>query len=106
MRVSAGMVTYAGAFMPEYSVGCGSLGSELVEDFGWSLTALSESKLSETMSARSYFCTEEPTWKLISLSVPPMNLPLIRLPFFSSKESARARDAPQPQGNDQSAIQL
>src|ERR1700730_12677095 len=41
-----------------------------------------------------YFCTEEPTWKLISLSVPPMNLPLIRLPFFSSKESAHARDAP------------
>jgi hypothetical protein len=38
-------------------------------------------------------CTEEPTWKLISLSVPPMNLPLIRLPFFSFKESAYPRDA-------------
>src|SRR5258705_6541001 len=45
-------------------------------------------------SEESYFCTEEPTWKLISLSVPPMNLPLIRLPFFSSKESAQERDAP------------
>src|SRR5258705_6406029 len=45
-------------------------------------------------SEESYFCTEEPTWKLISLSVPRMNLPLIRLPFFSSKESAHARDAP------------
>src|SRR5207302_4207730 len=50
--------------------------------------------LGSCASARLYFCTEEPTWKLISLSVPPMNLPLIRLPFFSSKESAHARDAP------------
>src|ERR1700760_1787386 len=94
IRVPAGIVTYAGLFMPACSAGCGSLGSELVEGFGWSLAALSESNLSETMSARLYFCTEEPTWKLISLSVPPMNLPLIRLPFFSSKESAHARDAP------------
>src|SRR6266436_1730146 len=92
--VPAGMVTYAGLLMPACSAGCGSLGSELVDGFGWSLAALSESNLSETMSARLYFCTEEPTWKLISLSVPPMNLPLIRLPFFSSKESAHARDAP------------
>jgi hypothetical protein len=42
------------------------------------------------MSATSYFCSDEPTWKLISLSVPPMNLPLIELPLFSSKESPHA----------------
>src|SRR6201989_3368310 len=83
-----------GVFMPACSAGCGSLGSELVDGFGWSLAALSESNLSEAMSERLYFCTDEPTWKLISVSVPPMNLPLIRLPFFSSKESAHARDAP------------
>src|SRR6266478_5854949 len=94
IRVPAGIVRYAGVFMPACSACCGSLGSELVDGFGWSLAALSESNLSETTSARLYFCTEEPTWKLISLSVPPMNLPLIRLPFFSSKESAHARDAP------------
>src|ERR1700758_3585386 len=93
IRVPAGIVTYAGVFAT-CSVGCGSLGSELGERFGWSLAAPSESNLSETTSATLYFCTEEPTWKLISLSVPPMNLPLIRLPFFSSKESAHARDAP------------
>src|SRR5258707_9273101 len=69
IRVPAGMVTYAGVFMPACSAGCGSLGSELIDGFGWSLAALSESKLSETMSARLYFCTEEPTWKPISLSV-------------------------------------
>jgi len=49
--------------------------------------------LGSCASATLYFCTDEPTWKLISLSVPPMNLPLIRLPFFSSKESAHAIDA-------------
>ena len=59
----------AGVFMPKHPLaGCGSLGSELVDGFGWSLAALSESNLSETMSARLYFCTEEPTRKLISLS--------------------------------------
>src|SRR5258708_28754128 len=94
IRVPAGIVTYAGVFMPASSAGCGSLGSELVGSFSWSLASLSESNLSETMSARLYFCTEEPTWKLISLSVPPMNLPLISLPFFSSKEPAHASDAP------------
>jgi hypothetical protein len=88
------MVTYAGVFMAACSAGCGSLGRELVDGFGRSLAGLSESNLSEAMSARLYFCTEEPTSKLISLSVPPMNLPLIRLPFFSSKESAHAREAP------------
>src|SRR5208282_2973946 len=87
------MVTYAGVVTPAFSAGCGALGSELVDGFGWSLAALSDSNLSETMSAMLYFCTEEPTWQLISLSVPPMNLPLIRLPFFSSKVSAHARDA-------------
>src|SRR5208337_2255617 len=45
------------------------------------------------MSARLYFCTDEPTWKVISLPVPPRNLPSIRLPFFSSKESAHVIDA-------------
>jgi hypothetical protein len=60
--VPAGMVTYARVFMPAWSAGCGSLGSELVDGFGWSLAVLSESNLSETMSARLYLCTEEPTW--------------------------------------------
>src|SRR6266702_1484547 len=63
--------------------GCGSLGRELVDGFGGPLTVSAESNLSDTMSARLYLCTEEPTWKLISLSAPPMNLPLIRLPFFT-----------------------
>src|SRR6266852_2203799 len=40
-----------------------------------------------------YFCTEEPTWKLISLSVPTHELALNQAPFFSSKESAHATDA-------------
>jgi hypothetical protein len=57
----AGMVTSAGVFMHACSAGCGSLGSELVNSFGWSLAALSESNMSERMSARLYFCTEEPT---------------------------------------------
>src|SRR6202007_2987175 len=39
-----------------------------------------------------YFCSVDPTWKLISLAVPPMNLPLIRLPFFNSNVSAHATD--------------
>jgi hypothetical protein len=45
------------------------------------------------MSATLYFCTVEPTWKLISVSVPPRNLPLIRLPFFNCNVSAHAIDA-------------
>src|SRR5580692_8490929 len=94
IRVPAGIVAYVVILIALCSAGCGSLGSELVDGVGWSLAALSESNLSETTSASLYFWSEEPTWKLISLSVPPMNLPLIRLPFFSSKESAQARDPP------------
>src|ERR1700722_8793572 len=45
------------------------------------------------MSAALYFCTVEPTRKLMSVSVPPRNLPLIRLPFFNSNVSAHAIDA-------------
>src|SRR5580658_2575578 len=88
------MVTNAGVFTASCAAGCGASGRELVDGFGWSLAAPSESNFSEAMSEMLYFCTEEPTWKLISLSVPPMNLPLIKLPFFSSKESAHARDVP------------
>ena len=39
------------------------------------------------------FWTDDPTWKLMLVWVPSMNLPLIRLPFFNSKESARAAAA-------------
>src|SRR5882724_2667603 len=92
IRVPAGMVTYAGTCVP--ATVPASLRREVAGRTGMSLPAISLSNFSEVTSARSYFCTDEPTWKLISLSVPPMNLPLIRLPFFSSKESAHARDAP------------
>jgi hypothetical protein len=92
MRVPTGTVTYTGVFMTACSALPGSLERGLSDRVGLSPADPSESNLSETMSVRLYLCTVEPTWKLISLSVPPMNLPLIRLPFFSSKESAHATD--------------
>src|SRR5271170_4953048 len=105
IRVPAGMVTDAG-FVSMCATVAGSSGRELLAGGGAGVSvgaaagagaavdAAVESNLRETISATLYFCTEEPTWKLISVSVPPMNLPLIKLPFFSSKESADARDAP------------
>src|ERR1700758_4741422 len=74
--------------------------TEPVVSFAWfrfddiSLTRVSDSNLSETISATSYRCTDEPTWNLISVSVPPTNLPLMRLPFLSSEESADVIAAP------------
>ena len=57
---------------------------------GMSLSAPAESNLIALMSAMLYLCTDEPTWKLIPLSVPLTNLPWMRLPFLSSSESAHA----------------
>src|SRR3974390_198096 len=85
MRVPAGTVPNSGV-SPPWSV---------IADWfepGLSLAPVSESNLSEARSATGYFCTDEPTWKLISVSVPPINLPFIRLPFFHSKESERATE--------------
>src|SRR5271157_2849860 len=90
MRVPAGMVTYTGVFGA--ATVPGSLGSKLSDCVGMSLAAVSESNLSQATSAMLYVCIDEPPWKLISLPVPPVNLPLIRLPFFSFKESADAID--------------
>src|SRR5438128_12465772 len=91
LRVPVGMVTYAGTCVP--ATVPASLRRAVAGRTGMSLPAISLSNFREVTAARSYFCTDEPTWKLISLSVPPMNLPLIRLPFFRSKESAHAIDA-------------
>src|SRR5271157_6668358 len=87
------MVTYTGVFLPASPTVPGALEGELFGRVGMSLAGVPESNLRETMSAMLYFCTDEPTWKVISLSVPPKNLPSIRLPFFSSNESAHAIDA-------------
>jgi hypothetical protein len=65
------------------------IGSELWGGGAGALAPPSESNLSATL----YFCTVEPTWKLISVCVPPRNLPLIRLPFFNCSVSAHAIDA-------------
>src|SRR5271168_5516134 len=92
IRVPAGIVTKAG-FISTCATVPGSSGSELCGCGEGALAALSESNLSETTSAILYFCAVEPTWKLISVSVPPRNLPLIRLPFFNSNVSAHAIDA-------------
>src|SRR5262245_4229443 len=89
IRVPAGMVMYAGGCVP------GSVhdSRELAGRGCTSPGAAAESNRRKATSARLYFCTDEPTWKLISLSVPPTNLPLIRLPFFSSRESPHAMEA-------------
>src|SRR5271157_2365557 len=87
------MVTYTGVFLPASPTVPGALEGELFGRVGMSLAGVPESNLRETMSAMLYFCTDEPTWKVISLPVPPKNLPSIRLPFFSAKESAHAIDA-------------
>ena len=71
----------------------------------YGLAVLSESNLGETTSARLYFCTEEPTWKVISLSVPPMNLPLNQGAILQFQRIGPRKGHPQPQGNDQSGIQ-
>src|SRR6202034_4009465 len=92
ISVPAGIVTNAGLISPCATV-AGLSGSELCGCGAGAFAPPSESNLSETMSATLYFCTVEPTWKLISVSVPPRNLPLIRLPFFSSNLSAHAIDA-------------
>src|ERR1700751_5278996 len=92
MRVPAGIVTFVATCVPD---GAPPSEGRKLNGRGKALAAgVSEPNFSQAISATSYFCTDEPTWKLISVSVPPMNLPLIRLPFFSSKESAHARDAP------------
>src|SRR3974390_645760 len=59
-----------------------------------SLTLVSDSNLSEAISVTSYRCTWEPTWKLISVPVPPKYLPLMRLPFLSSREASQVTVAP------------
>src|SRR6185369_12074956 len=52
----------------------------------------SESNFSETISAMLYVWRDEPTWKITSVSLPPTNLPLMRLPFFNSSESDHASE--------------
>src|SRR5215469_13036566 len=86
MRVPAGTVTNSGV-SPTWSVIADWFEGDL------SLAPVSESNLSEAMSATGYFSTDEPTRKLISESVPPINLPFIRLPFLHSKKSERATEA-------------
>ena len=89
--VPAGIVTKAGA-VATGAAATGASGSELCGCGAGALAAPSGSNLSDTMSATLYVCTVEPTWKLISVSVPLTNLPLIRLPFFNSNVSAHAAD--------------
>src|SRR5262245_12074804 len=90
MRVPEGMVTLD--LGSGFDAGLSAAGRKLSGRGDELADGVSETNLSDATSARSYFCTDEPTWKLISVSVPPMNLPLMRLPFFSSKESAHETD--------------
>src|SRR5580698_7118732 len=90
--VPAGIVRLAG-FASTIAPAPGSSGSKPCGCGAGAFAALSESNLSETMSATLYFCTVDPTWKLISASVPPRNLPLIRLPFLNCNVSGHAIDA-------------
>src|SRR5215470_10559591 len=88
--VPAGMVTFVAVCVLASILA--SVGRKLNGRGAVSPSDVLESNLTEATSATSYFCTDDPTRKLISFSVPPINLPLIRLPFFSSNESAHAAD--------------
>src|SRR6185369_9015515 len=46
-----------------------------------------ESNVSDTMSAVLYRCTDDPTWSETDVSSPPINFPLIWLPFLRASES-------------------
>src|SRR5215469_6130502 len=90
-RVPGGIRRFAGGcWLPFVPVALEEKFDGLVD---MALSAIREPNFNDATSSRSNFCIVAPTWKLMSFSEPPINLPLIRLPFFSSKESAQASDA-------------
>src|SRR5208283_673575 len=106
ITVPAGMVTYTGVFAASPTVP-GWLESDVAGRVGISPAAISESNLSATMSASLYFCTDEPTWKVISLPVPPRNLTLDQAAVLQlQRVGPRDRRRQEKSENDQSATKL
>ena len=106
IRVPAWMVTCAGVFMPACFAGCGSLGSELVDGFGWSLAALSESYLSETHVSEVVLLHRGADLEADLTLRATDDLALNQAATLQFQRIGLPKGTPPAQGNDQSAIQL